>query len=76
MITPPWYDSPIETLAFNLYAIREEQINTAINALSNICPKECLENAYQVQSILDSCGLSDITYEELNRIREEVYKHV
>ena len=76
MITPPWYDSPIETLAFNLYAIREEQINTAIKTLSNTYPREYLANPCYVQSVLDSCGLFNITLEEQNRIREEVYKHL
>lgn len=76
MISPPWYNSPIETLAFNLYANHEEQINAAVETLSNTYPKEYLANPYYVQSVLDSCGLFNITLEEQNRIREEVYKHL
>lgn len=76
MISPPWFNSPIETLAFNLYANREEQIKAAVEILSNTYPRECLANPYHVQSVLDSCGLSDITLEEQNRIREEVYKRL
>ena len=62
-VDPPWYDNPVERMAFNLYAMDCERLNeiAADAMLNNIAPEDIaatygLKSQYELDYILERLG--------------------
>ena len=79
MIDAPWYRDPIETTAFNLYAMdeegllstREEKIQKVIDYL--ISSPDPNDELIQEQAFISAkLDINSLTFDEINEIETEV----
>lgn len=76
-VDPPWYDGPVERLAFNAYAMRKTGLEEIINSLVESDDPNDIENqaiAFGKGHDYNIFGMEDLTSDEIDYIQTEVAK--